>query len=245
MASFGGNWAANSATSGIITGQLDETNFNTKFSAIDEKLTQVVSRCDEIGASVNSQTTAVTDTYGIVSGGTGVSATWSLVDGLRIDYNAWLGYSGQLPRYTWSDTANRVELANQQSAQALVDLVEVLSKLRAIESVLSEHTTKINSIVGSCGTIVQFCIGISQGLSDLENHVKAWLHGILGSLFCALQSAVAPIYGLCHVDGNAACGNVNVDSDFACSSTINAPPDGVIGVACSYDAGSQRHQEAH
>ena len=105
MATFGGNYYVQSSTEGLVSGQIDESSFNSKFSQIDTKLESIIARDTEIAQGVNASGTKTNDTYLIVSGVSGVQATWGLVDGLRLNFQSWLGGSLVTPFPTWFDTA--------------------------------------------------------------------------------------------------------------------------------------------
>lgn len=236
-------WSFMSTIGGsYYNGSINAWLSDEKFNLLETKVDDLATRGTEIANVVNTSGMKITDIEQTVTNQQyGLQASWNQLSGLTLSFSSWLDWTGTDTRYTWREISNDVELTNSQTAQALVELLDLRNRLERIENKIDDMSTRLAGISGNVGYILGVVNDTSNKLSELTNKIKVWLHGVISGLSAVIETTALPFFDLCRADGQEFAGTVTIDSEFNVINHPSTPASGVLAIGNSFNAETGIH----
>lgn len=199
MPNCNGGWVGDGG--GTWTGTFDDSNMIT----LQRETADV---CNDITINVGDIKQQVFGAYGF-------QASWDLLRGAQVSWQAWLGASASGHEYKWYETARQVDGTNQIATANSVDLAKCLQKLTALQLQVEQVQTTCNSInvgVGSCLTQIA---SVRDTQIAFRDECYARLYRLIIGVLALLEAFLLPLYRICKADGSSegSFGEVTIDPE--------------------------------
>lgn len=206
MPNCSGGWVGEG--SGTWTGSFDDSNIITLQRETNGYAYQTGLDVSDIKSQV----------YGVY----GFQASWDLLHGGQLAWQAWLGASGSGEEYTWHDTARQVDGTNELVAANRVDIGQIQIQLRAMQLQIEQVQTTCNSISGLVNAVLTQVAGVRDTLIAFRDEVYKRLLRAVAAVSEVVNAALLPIYRVCcaNTSSTGQLGQVSVAPDVQTSSTI-------------------------
>lgn len=222
MASCNGGWVGDG--SGTWSGSFDDSN--------------LVTLQRETAGVCNDITINVKDIKQQVFGAYGFQASWDLLHGGQLSWQAFLGANSQHYTYTWYETARQIDGTNELVTQNSVEIFRCLQKL---DSLLTK-ADQIYVAIGNVGNLVNSCLtvidGVRSTLTSFRDECYARLYRSVTAVTALLEGFLTPIYRVCKADGSAAgdIGEVTITPDIQVTNGLGSHATDAV-VTTASDAG--------
>lgn len=220
MASCNGGWVGDG--SGTWSGTFDDSN--------------LVTLQRETAGVCNDITINVSDIKQQVFGAYGLQASWNLLHGAQISWQAFLGANAEGYTYNWYETARQIDGTNELVAANRVDLGQIQVKLRTLELKVEQNYVAIGNVanlVNSCLTVID---GVRNTLTAFRDECYSRLYRSVTAVTALLEGFLMPIYRVCKADGSAAgdIGEVTITPDIQVTNRLGShATDAVVTTASS------------
>ena len=183
-----GGWVGDG--SGTWTGSFDDTNM----IELQRETNGYVIESKRSIEAVQSQ----------VYGQYGLQASWDLLHGAQISWQAFLGSNSGGYSYTWYETARQVDGTNELVTQNSVELFQCMQKLDNLLTKADQIYTALGNVANLVNSTLTAVAGVRDVLTAFRDECYARLFRVVQSVVALFEAYLLPLYRICRADGSAA-----------------------------------------